>query len=292
MWGGLPTPLGSLREKGSFLRLVGCPPKPPKIDGEGTSYKLLINNDLCVSYAQFYLCISAQFYLCIRNVSYAQKICKMYFEICKMHFEMCILIIYFVPISTSTKLLSFMKHEKTVLDPITGEPKELNDNFVQFYLDNMDLIISINKHNSTAGTLFLWLVKHMDETNALVASQQAICEALGIHRNTVTNAANYLKQVKALDIKKTGTTNVYMINTEIAWKDSADKKQYAHFSAKVYMTKSEQSQFKTELRGHAVKKKPSTRKRQTQLDNIAGIGGSAAMLSISVCSLLQAISSL
>ena len=185
-----------------------------------------------------------------------------------------------------------MNHEKTVIDSSTGEIKELNDNFVQFYLDNMDLIISINRHNSTAGTIFLWIVKHMDNSNALVASQQAICEALDIHRNTVTNAVNYLKEVKALQVQKSGTTNVYAINSQIAWKTSADKKQFAHFSAKVYITKSEQTQFKTDLVGHAVKKKAGSRKRQTQLDNIAGIGGSAAMLSIGVCSLLQAISTL
>ena len=41
-------------------------------------------------------------------------------------------------------------------------------------------------------------------------------------------------------------------------------------------------QYRTQLVGHAVKKTSSSRKRQTQLDNIAGIGGSTAMLSIGV----------
>lgn len=179
-----------------------------------------------------------------------------------------------------------MAHSKVVANPETGEMKELNDNFVQFYVDNMDLIININRENSTAGTILLWIVKHMDHNNALVASQQAICEALDIHRNTVTNAVNYLKKVQALDVLKSGTTNVYTINTEIAWKSSAEKKQYAHFTAKVFLARSEQSQYKTQYVGHAVKKKSSGR-RKKHVEDAIDLGGSAALAAIGLLSFAQ-----
>ena len=41
----------------------------------------------------------------------------------------------------------------------------------------------MTKENSTALTIFLWIVKHMDNRNALVVSQQAIAEALQLHKN-------------------------------------------------------------------------------------------------------------
>lgn len=180
-----------------------------------------------------------------------------------------------------------MNHEKTVADYSTGEIKELNDNFVQFYVDNMDLIIDINRKNPTAGTILLWIVKHMDKSNALVVSQTAICDALDIHRNTVTNAVNFLKENKALDVFKSGTTNVYAINEQVAWKDIAENKKFAHFSAKVFLSANEQPKFQTKLVGHVVKKRPNRQSRQKKLDTIAGIGGSATMLSISIFPLIQ-----
>jgi hypothetical protein len=72
-----------------------------------------------------------------------------------------------------------MSHEKDQVDFNTGELKKVNANFAQFYDDQIDLIILMTKENPTALTVFLWIVKFMDNRNALVASQQAIADALG-----------------------------------------------------------------------------------------------------------------
>lgn len=180
-----------------------------------------------------------------------------------------------------------MTHEKPVFDPSTGEVTTVNDNFVQFYVDNMDLIIEVNRKNPTAGTILLWLVKHMGKDNSLVVSQAALCEQLGVHRNTITNAVRYLREVKALDIYKSGTSNVYAINSEIAWKSTADNKQYAYFTSKVFLAASEQSKFVTKPVSHVAKKKVNSRQREKNLDAVVGIGGSLTMLSISIASLFE-----
>lgn len=159
-----------------------------------------------------------------------------------------------------------MQHEKDQLDPKTGEMKRVNANFAQFYDDHLDLIILMTKENPTALTIFLWVIKFMDDRNALVVSQQTIADALGLHRNTVSLAVKYLKEKKALTVLRSSNTHIFAINAQIVWRDSADAKRFAHFDAKVYISEFEQDNqadqplFSTQLVGHAVPKKPKRAK--------------------------------
>lgn len=151
-----------------------------------------------------------------------------------------------------------MAHEKQVPNIHTGEFEQLNDNFVQVYIDKLDLIIEMTGENPTAVKVFVWLLKHMDKRNALVVSQEALAEAMGMHRTTIFRSVNYLREKKAIDIVKSGSTNIYAINAQIAWKSDANGKRYALFDAAVYIAESEQEGplFSTDLVGHAVVKKP------------------------------------
>jgi hypothetical protein len=167
-----------------------------------------------------------------------------------------------------------MNHEKDQLDLSTGELKRVNTNFAQLYDDQLDLIILMTKENPTALTVFLWIVKFMDSRNALVVSQQAIADALGLHKNTVYLAVKYLKEKKGLTVLRSSNTNIFAINAQIVWRNSADAKKFAHFDAKVYIsefeqedeTRKKQSLFSTQLVGHAMqksKKESNTRKNKT-----------------------------
>jgi hypothetical protein len=178
------------------------------------------------------------------------------------------------------------------IDPETGEESLVNRDFTQVYHQYWAVQRTMLREYPTALNVFTWLIEIADRRNAVLVSYPAIGNALGINERTARRAISYLVDKKLVTIGKTGNTNIYLLNDRIVWKDTADKKdKYSQFSAEVYILASEQEeQYRSQLVGHAVKKKPSTRKRQTQLDNIAGIGGSAAMLSISVCSILQAIS--
>lgn len=159
-----------------------------------------------------------------------------------------------------------MVHEKTVTDLSTGELKKVNDNFIQFYKDNIMFIAQMNRENSTAVNILFWLIKHMDDNNCLVVSQQAISEANNLTERTVRRCISYLKDVKAIIILKSGSTNVYVTNSEIAWQKSAPQKDFAIFSAKVYISGTEQEQdYKTTILGHAVKKVLKKRGRKPKL---------------------------
>jgi hypothetical protein len=154
-----------------------------------------------------------------------------------------------------------LQHEQSRVDYHTGEIEEVNSNFVQIYIDKLDLIMEMTAENTTAVKLFTWLLKHMDKNNALIVSQGALGEALSVTRQTIHNSISYLKAKKAIAVFKSGVTNIYAVNAQIAWKSNALGKRYAMFNAKVYITESEQDEnkekhiFKTDLIGHAVKKK-------------------------------------
>jgi biotin operon repressor len=153
-----------------------------------------------------------------------------------------------------------MKHEKVVVDPKTDELKEVNNNFVQFYKDSLDFVIEATRENPTALRVFFWLVQNMDTRNALVISQQALAETLDLGRTTIHLCTVYLKEKQALTVFKSGNTNVYALNSQIVWQDSAEAKRYAHFDAKVYISEKEQEEerptFRTQLIGHAIKREP------------------------------------
>lgn len=164
---------------------------------------------------------------------------------------------------------SKMAHEKQVTDYNTGEIDTVNDNFVQLYVDKMDIIIEMMGENPTAVKIFLWLLQHMDKRNALVVSQQALAEALEMSRQTVYTSTKYLKEKRAVDILKSGNTNIYAINVQLAWKSNANGKKYALFNAAVYVADSEQDKplFDTQLVGHAKPKRSKKFRTSSKKEN-------------------------
>lgn len=157
-----------------------------------------------------------------------------------------------------------MTHEKEVVNFETGVVETVNDNFVQLYIDKLDLIMEMMGENPTATKVFTWLLKHMDKRNALVVSQGALAEGLGVTTRTIQYAIVYLREKKAVEIFKSGNTNIYAVNAQIAWKAEANGKKYALFDAAVYIADSEQDKpmFDTQLVGHA---KARTKKRNKNL---------------------------
>lgn len=166
------------------------------------------------------------------------------------------------PLHNTIVQLLAMKHEKKVVNPVTGEPGEVNDNFIQIYIDHIPVLSRMIQENAMAARIFMWLVQHMDKKNALVISQQTLAEQMGIHRNSVSSAIKYLREIKALDIINTGNSKVFAINAQIVWQSGADNKKYAWFDAKVFVSESEQFSdnedapvLRTKLVGHALPRK-------------------------------------
>ena len=64
----------------------------------------------------------------------------------------------------------------------------------------------------------------MDQENALIVSQETLSEYFGISKRTIIRQLNVLKEKGFIEIIKSGTANVYLVNANIASTSYANKK--------------------------------------------------------------------
>lgn len=138
-------------------------------------------------------------------------------------------------------------------DP-TGDLKLVNTGFSQIYDQHWATFRILIDEYPTALKVFTWLIEKADRRNALIASYSTMSKALNLAERTIRNSIGYLKEKSLITVLKSGTTNVYVLNDRIIWKDTADRKdRFSQFSAEVIITASEQEEpYRTELIGHAV----------------------------------------
>lgn len=117
---------------------------------------------------------------------------------------------------------------RQVIDKNTGEiisehetHVEQNKNFVQLYRGQLHTIATLGRSDPLALAIWLWIVERMGRDNALVCSMQPLIEHFEKSRQTISKKVSLLRRRGYLGIAKTGTTNVYLINAEIAWTASA-----------------------------------------------------------------------
>lgn len=146
------------------------------------------------------------------------------------------------------------KNIAKIIDPSTGEEKEVNVGFSQIYHAWWNIQRNLIDEYPMALKVFTWLIETADKRNALVVSYPAMAIAMGKDKRTIRRAIDYLVEHKLVTILKTGNMNCYHLNSQIVWKDTANKKnKYSKFSAEVFIVASEQEPaFRTELIGHAV----------------------------------------
>ena len=95
------------------------------------------------------------------------------------------------------------------------------------------------KTPASMGTL-MYMVNRMSRSNALVVSQQAIANELGIKRESVNRAIKHLSDHNFIQIIKAGGTSVYVVNSRVAWQGERGAR-YAAFGADVIAIESEQT---------------------------------------------------
>lgn len=136
--------------------------------------------------------------------------------------------------------------EKQIIDTNTGEIVKSNlmrgnTDFTMLYNQNLDSIRELGKKDSGALTLFLFLIEKMDQENSLIVSMTTLAEIFCVSRVTIDKRVRVLKHYKFIDVFKSGNTNIYAVNAEIAWKTWENKRDYAHFRSNVLISKSEQA---------------------------------------------------
>jgi hypothetical protein len=141
-----------------------------------------------------------------------------------------------------------MLERRQVIDDSTGEiiiekeqRIEQNKNFVQLYRGELHTVAKLGTADPLALAIWLWIVERMGRDNALVCSMEPLVEHFGKSRQTISKKISFLRKHRYLAIAKTGTTNVYLINAEIAWSASASRRRTAEFRSGVVLTESEQA---------------------------------------------------
>ena len=122
------------------------------------------------------------------------------------------------------------------------KPEDKNQDFIQLYRGNLDNLVALSQ-NKQAFNLFMLLMKHMDGMNALTASYTVLTEILGISDSTLKRAIKYLKDNGYLCVLKSGTSNVYVINPDIAWTSYGYQKQYCKFQSNVLLSSTENHEY-------------------------------------------------
>lgn len=120
------------------------------------------------------------------------------------------------------------------------EKKSTYRNFVQLNRQNIHHIIAICNIDKQATRILLFMLENMDKFNALICSYTVFQEQLEISISTVKRAIKILKEQGFIAIYKSGTSNVYVINDDLAWTNHGNKHQYCKFPANVVLTASEQ----------------------------------------------------
>jgi len=88
------------------------------------------------------------------------------------------------------------------------------------------------------GTL-MFMVNRMSRSNALVVSQAAIADELGVTRRSVNTAIGVLESGNFIETVKVGGAVVYRVNTRVAWQGVRGAR-FAHFNADILAFENEQ----------------------------------------------------
>lgn len=119
-------------------------------------------------------------------------------------------------------------------------------NWYQFNLEHSKDMIWLAKNAPKAHLILLFLLEQMDGYNAVMCSYQVFCEALGMGRTTASQAVKLLKDKGFIAVLKSGSSNVYVVNKDLAWKSWGKNQKYCKFPANVIITASENADIEVE----------------------------------------------
>lgn len=114
-------------------------------------------------------------------------------------------------------------------------------NFAQLNRDQIYQMIAAASQDKQAIRILLFILEHMDKMNALICSYQVFMEALDISQATVARSIKYLKEHGFIYIYHSGSSNVYVLNDDLAWTSYGRNHKYCQFPANVVLSASEQS---------------------------------------------------
>lgn len=129
---------------------------------------------------------------------------------------------------------------------VESQGRTRNAGFVQvskMYIDEMN---HLALHDRSAYRILWTLVKLMNRQNAVMISQDSLCQLTKFSRPTVKRAVALLRSQQWMDVLKMGTANVYRVNSSVIWQDKAEGR-WASFNARIILNFAEQDQLTQDM---------------------------------------------
>lgn len=123
----------------------------------------------------------------------------------------------------------------------TNQEEELrkNSNFVMMYRDHMPELRWLMKKSGIAASMLNFIMEHMDYQNALCCSYSVFMDYFEISKDTVWRAIKLLKENGFVDVLKTGSSCVYIVNQAIVWTSWDNQRQYCKFRGNILISATE-----------------------------------------------------
>lgn len=112
--------------------------------------------------------------------------------------------------------------------------------FYQINKEHSEDLMWLVSANANAYRILLFLLDHMDKYNAVMCSYVVLQEALSMSRTTASRAIKLLKNHGFIAVLKSGTSNVYVVNNDLAWSSWGNNVKYCEFPANIIIAASEQ----------------------------------------------------
>lgn len=93
-----------------------------------------------------------------------------------------------------------------------------------------------------AYRIFKFLINNMDSYNAVMCSYSVFQEQFGISKPTITRAIKLLKEKQYIEVYKSGSSNVYAVNKQIAWNSWGNNFVHGKFGANIILSETEQEE--------------------------------------------------
>lgn len=121
--------------------------------------------------------------------------------------------------------------------PINGKSRQP---FVQWQKSSMSRYRELLGKSPKAALLLSLLVENMNDSNAVVVSQNTLAEMMGCTRRSIINYIKILESDQWLNVLKIGTANVYHVNRSYFWQQAANKRFYSKINASVILSETDQ----------------------------------------------------
>lgn len=114
-----------------------------------------------------------------------------------------------------------------------------NRNFTQVYPLGFKRLRFLMQQNPGAASLYTFFAEHIDAScGAVLADQQFLADALGVHVRTIRRWIKSLEDADAiLKIPVAGKVCAYAVNPNEVWKGYDTSKDYAAFATKTLVGK-------------------------------------------------------